>query len=85
MLIIDDEIWIAGGLLNSETSYSKSVECIDLKTNTVTIAPPMLSSRSDFSLIFDGRYIYAVGGDKNGFAPPIGTIERFDRNSKLLS
>eukprot|EP01036_Dinobryon_divergens_P024003 gene24004-32409_t len=86
----DGMIWIVGGLIQGQPLTTDTTEIFFPDLNTVTSGPSTIKRRCEPRLLVLKSFqhnnnlldLYAVGGDIDGVNPVIGTIERYDRQTK---
>lgn len=71
-------IWVAGGLLTGRMVASNCAEVINLTTGVTIPVANMLRHRLLPKLLVINDNLYAVGGDVEGTAHAVGSIERYD-------
>jgi hypothetical protein len=72
------QLYIAGGVCESENGMSNSVEYFDEHSQEWVYAPSMLNKRTNFKLVVMNEQLYAIGGDSEC------TIEMFTGNKWVL-
>ncbi|MEM7132208.1 MAG: LuxR C-terminal-related transcriptional regulator [Chloroflexota bacterium] len=80
VILFQEKIYIVGGH-DGQRELSRA-DIYDPAIGAWTPLPPLVTPRGGFTLVTDGRSIFAFGG---GWDEPVTTHERFDPNTKLWS
>ncbi|XP_054167871.1 kelch-like protein 18 [Oppia nitens] len=76
--VIDNKIYVCGGVNNGKVI--KSCEIFSSKTNSWQFTRPMMLARSNFQLIANNGFIYAIGGSGTLYS-----VERYSIKTKQWS
>ena len=78
-VLIDNKIYMFGGMIPGNNEPIPVVECYDIETNTLTTKADMPLGKRNFGCVIFGDYIYTIGGNGNSAkAITYDSIERYD-------
>ena len=64
--VVNNRLYIIGGMKSGDSNQSQSVEMLDLNTNYWYTVNPLPTGRRDFALAVMGNFIFVVGGTRDG-------------------